>query len=162
MNPTLSIQPEPPDTADAKALIEELDDHLNALYRPENRHGLSVAALQDDAVVFLVARLDDVAVGCGAVKFVNGDYAEVKRMSVTPQCRGRGVTRALLNHLERLSHQKGFRVLRLETGVHQRDAIKLYEGMGFSRCAAFGEYVDNGVNLCYEKVIAPTDGGPAA
>ncbi len=162
MNPALSIQPEPPDTADAKALIEELDAHLNALYRPENRHGLSLAALQDESVIFLVARWDGVAVGCGAVKFVNGEYAEVKRMYVTPQWRGLGVAQALLGHLERLSHQKGLSVLRLETGIHQQEAAKLYERVGFSRCAAFGEYVENGVNLCYQKRLAPADGEPAA
>lgn len=162
MNPASSIQSEPPDTAEAKALIEELDAHLNALYRPENRHGLSVAALQDESVIFLVARWDGVAVGCGAVKFVNGDYTEVKRMYVTPRWRGRGVARALLTHLERLSHQNGFRVLRLETGIYQPEAVRLYERAGFARCAPFGEYAEDGVSLCYEKRLAPTDGNPAA
>ena len=162
MNSALSIQPEPPDTADALALIGALDAHLNGLYAPENRHGLSVAALLDDSVTFLVARLDGAAVGCGAVKFVTGDYAEVKRMYVMPRWRGRGVARALLTHLERLSHQNGFRVLRLETGIYQPEAVRLYERAGFSRCAAFGEYAEDGVSLCYEKRLAPADGGPAA
>ena len=161
MNSALSVQPEPPDTADAKALIGELDAYLNGLYRPENRHGLSVAALQEQSVIFLVARWAGVAVGCGAVKFVQGEYAEVKRMYVMPCWRGLGVAQALLTHLERLSRQNGFGVLRLETGVHQQEAIKLYERVGFTRCAAFGEYVENGVNLCYEKVLDPTDGGSA-
>ena len=155
MNPVLSIQPEPPDTADAKALIKELDAHLNGLYRPENRHGLSIAALQENSVVFLVARWDGVAVGCGAVKFVQDEYAEVKRMYVTPRWRGRGVAQALLTHLEWLARQKGFRVLRLETGVHQPEAVRLYERAGFARCATFGEYTEDGVSLCYEKRLAP-------
>lgn len=162
MNPALSIKPEPPDTEDAKTLIGELDAHLNGLYRPENRHGLSVAALQDETVIFLVARWDGVAVGCGAVKFVKGEYAEVKRMYVMPRWRGRGVAQSLLGHLERLVHQNGFRVLRLETGIHQPEAVRLYERAGFSRCAAFGEYAEDGVSLCYEKRLAPTGGGPAA
>lgn len=160
MNPTLSIQPEPPDTAEAKALIEELDAHLNGLYRPENRHGLSLTALQDESVVFLVARWDGVAVGCGAVKFVKGDYAEVKRMYVMPRWRGRGVAQALLGHLERLAHQKGLSVLRLETGIYQPEAVRLYERAGFSRCAVFGEYAEDGVSLCYEKQLALTDAYP--
>jgi len=162
VNPALSIQPEPPDTEDAKALIGEIDAHLNGLYRPENRHGLSLAALQDESVIFLVARWDGVAVGCGAVKFVKGDYAEVKRMYVTPQWRGLGVAQALLGHLERLSLQSGSHVLRLETGIHQPEAVRLYKRAGFTRCAAFGEYAEDGVSLCYEKRLAPTDGGPAA
>ena len=160
MNPALSIQPEPPDTADAQALIEALDAHLNPLYPPEHRHGLSVAALQDKAIVFLVARWGGVAVGCGAVRFVsgvNGEYAEVKRMYVMPEWRGRGVAQALLRQLEQVSRQKGFAVLRLETGVYQQEARRLYERVGFSRCPAFGEYAENGVNLCYEKRIVPED-----
>ena len=162
MNPTLSIQPEPPDTANALALIGALDARLNGLYAPENRHGLPVTALLDQSVTFLVARLDGVAVGCGAVKFVNEDYAEVKRMYVMPQWRGRGVARALLMHLERLSHENGFHVLRLETGIYQPEAVRLYESAGFSRCDPFGEYTEDGVSLCYEKRLAPPDGGPAA
>ena len=161
MNPTLSIQQEPPDTADALALIAALDAHLNGLYAPENRHGLSVAALLDASVVFLVARLDGVAVGCGAVKFVSGDYAEVKRMYVMPQWRGQGVARALLTHLEWLSRQNGFHVLRLETGIHQPEAVGLYERTGFSRCAPFGQYADDGVSLCYEKTLGPAVGDSA-
>ncbi len=135
---------------------------INGLYRPENRHGLSVAALQDESVTFLVARWDGVAVGCGAVKFVKDDYAEVKRMYVTPRWRCLGVAQALLGHLERLSHQRGLSVLRLETGLHQPEAVKLYERAGFSRCAVFGEYAEDGVSLCYEKGLVPADGGPAA
>lgn len=162
VNSALSVQSEPPDTAEALALIGALDAHLNGLYAPENRHGLSPAALQDESVTFLVARLDGVAVGCGAVKFINRDYAEVKRMYVTPRWRGRGVAQALLKHLERLSHQNGFGVLRLETGIHQPEAVRLYEGMGFSRCVAFGEYTEDGVSLCYEKRLAPAEESPAA
>ena len=162
MNPALSIQPEPPDSVDATALIAELDACLNAVYAPENRHGLSVAALQDTSVTFLVARWDGVAIGCGGVKFFDNDYAEVKRMYVMPQWRGRGVAKALLKHLEQLSLHKRFRVLRLETGVHQREAASLYEGMGFSRCEPFGKYKDDGVSLCYEKILPPPCEEPPA
>ena len=154
MNSALSIQSEPPDMADARALLEALDAHLNSLYPPENCHKLSVAALQDKSVIFLVARWDGTAVGCGAVRFVGGEYAEVKRMYVAPQWRGLGVAQALLRHLERLSLQNGFGALRLETGIQQHDAVRLYERMGFSRCPAFGEYREDGVSLCYEKSLA--------
>lgn len=162
VNAALSIQPEPPDTAEAKALIGALDACLNPLYAPENRHGLSIAALQDASVIFLVARVNGGAVGCGAIKFFKEEttagksgYAEVKRMYVTPQWRGQAIAQALLQHLERLSQQNGFRLLRLETGVHQQEAIRLYERVGFSRCAAFGEYAEDGVSLCYEKRLVP-------
>ncbi|MBC8104266.1 MAG: GNAT family N-acetyltransferase [Cytophagales bacterium] len=161
MNPALSIQPEPPNTAEAVALLAALDACLSPLYPPENRHGLSAAALQDASVVFLIARWDSIAVGCGAVRFVGGDrdYAEVKRMFVAPQWRGRGVAQALLVHMEQQTRQKGVCILRLETGIHQPAAIRLYEQVGFSRCAVFGSYLEDGVSLCYEKRLAPADAG---
>ncbi len=157
MHSAVSIQPEPPDAADSQALIEELDAHLNGLYLPENCHGLSVAALQDASVVFLVARLEGAAVGCGAVRFIRDEYAEIKRMYVRPEWRGRGVAQALLRELEHLSQCRAFHLLRLETGIHQPEAVRLYEQMGFSKCAVFGEYAEDGVSLCYEKVIGRTE-----
>lgn len=160
VNSVLSIQPEPAYSVDAKALVGELDACLNAVYAPENRHGLPIAALQDESVTFLVARWEGIAVGCGAIKFFEEDYAEVKRMYVTPQYRGKGVAQALIKHLERLSLENGFYILRLETGVHQNDAVRLYEQAGFSRCPPFGKYLDDGVSLCYEKVLSPIDKNP--
>jgi len=44
-------------------------------------------------------------------------------------------------------------------GIYQPEAVRLYERAGFSRCEPFGEYADDGVSLCYEKALAPTDGG---
>lgn len=155
MTAALSIQPEPPDTAEAEALLAALDAHLGGLYAPEHCHGLSVAALQNDAVTFLVARWDGVAVGCGAVLRVGDEYAEVKRMYVAPPWRGRNVAQALLEHLERVAQQNGSPMLRLETGIHQRAAMALYERRGFVRRKAFGDYTDNDVAVCYEKTLAP-------
>ena len=43
--------------------------------------------------------------------------------------------------------------MRLETGIHQREAIALYEQYGFGRIPAFGHYPDNDISLCYEKRI---------
>lgn len=155
MTTALTIQPEPPDTAEARALIGELDTHLGALYEPDQCHGLSVAALLDPRVIFLVARWDSAPVGCGAVKFFGTEYAEVKRMYVRPLWRGRGIAQALLGRLEQLSQRNGYGVMRLETGIHQPEAIRLYEQIGYSRCPAFGEYADDGVSLCYEKRLPP-------
>ena len=158
MGAALTIQPEAPDTAEAMALIGELDAHLNALYAPENQHGLSVAALRDPAVIFLIAHWEGIPVGCGAVKFFPGEYGEVKRMYVRPAWRGRGVARSLLRQLERVSREQGYRLLRLETGVHQPEAVRLYESVGFARCGVFGAYVEDGFSLCYEKALAVPDG----
>jgi putative acetyltransferase len=54
--------------------------------------------------------------------------------------RGRGVAKAILTQLETVARDAGMALLRLETGVHQHDAIAFYERMGFRECGAFGDY----------------------
>ncbi|GEM84168.1 GNAT family N-acetyltransferase [Meiothermus hypogaeus] len=145
------IQPEQPDSAVARELIAELDATLNPHYPPESRHGYSVEKLIERGVAFFVAYLDEQAVGCGGVQIVGSEYAELKRMYVRPGFRGRGVGKQLLAHLEAYAAGQGIRVLRLETGVHQKEAISLYQGFGFRRVPPFGPYLEDPLSLCLEK-----------
>ena len=124
---------------DIRALLEELNATLAANYDPDQRHGLALAQLFQPSIRFFIAHLDQVPVACGGVALCEG-YAEVKRMFVRPAARGRGVAKCLLARLADEARAAGLPVLRLETGVHQAEAIGLYEQFGFSRCAAFGPY----------------------
>lgn len=144
------IAEERPDSPDAVALIGELDDHLGALYASESRHGFSVEKLLRDGVKFFVARDGGRPAGCGGVLLVGREYAEVKRMYVRPAFRGRRIGRLILDHLVEYARQHGLRVIRLETGIHQREAIALYEARGFRKIPPFGPYRDDPVSLCYE------------
>ena len=127
-------------TEDARALIAELDAELDAIYVPEERHGLSVERVFRPGVLFFVARLDGEPVGCGGVAFEDG-LAEVKRMYVRPRARGGGVGRAILARLEEEARGRGLRRLILETGDAQDAAMRLYERAGFARCGPFGAYL---------------------
>jgi ribosomal protein S18 acetylase RimI-like enzyme len=102
-------------------------------------------------VAFFVTRYDGIAAGCGGIKLYGSEYAEVKRMYVRPEFRGHGLGKRMLEHLVAYSTQHGISVLRLETGIHQTEAISLYERFGFQRIPPFGEYFDDPVSLCYEK-----------
>jgi putative acetyltransferase len=150
--PTL-ITAERPDAPDATALIQELDAHLTPLYPSASRHGLSVEKLLREQVAFFVTRHDGAAAGCGGVQLFGREYAEIKRMYVRPQFRGRGLGRLMLEHLTAHVRQHGIRLLRLETGIHQYEAIALYERTGFRRIPPFGPYRDDPVSRCYEKEI---------
>lgn len=141
------------DTADAMRLIAELDAVLTPLYPSESRHGLSVEKLLRKGVYFFVARVDGQPAACGGVQFFGEDYAEVKRMYVRPQFRGQGLALLMLEQLETLCREHHQTVLRLETGIHQTDAIRLYERFGFRRIPPFGDYFDDPVSLCYEKRV---------
>jgi putative acetyltransferase len=148
------IAEERPDAPDAVALIDELDAHLASFYPSESRHGFSVDKLLREGVVFFVARDEGRAAGCGGVLIVGRDYAEVKRMYVRPAFRGRGLGRLMLDHLIAHARQHGLTVIRLETGIHQGEAIALYERRGFRRIPPFGPYWDDPVSRCYEMRLS--------
>jgi GNAT superfamily N-acetyltransferase len=147
------ITPERPDTADARALISELEEHLEPLYPRESRHGYSVEKLIKESVAFFLIRDNGVPAGCGGIQLFGTEYGEVKRMYVRPQFRGLGLAKLMLNHLTDYARDRGVGLLRLETGIHQREAIGLYERMGFRRIPPFGQYKEDPLSRCYEKHI---------
>lgn len=150
---TTIIVPERPDTADAIMLIEELETHLAPFYPATSRHGYSVEKLIKQGVAFFVLRQDEVPAGCGGVQFFGTEYGEVKRMFVRPQFRGLGLAKLMLEHLETYSREHNIHLLRLETGIHQKEAIGLYERVGFQRVPHFGEYAADPLSIFFEKQI---------
>src|SRR5690242_11037042 len=147
------ITRERPDTADAVILIQELEAQLAPFYPPASRHGFSVEKLLAEEVPFFVLRYHGTLAGCGAIQLVGTAYGELKRMYVRPAFRNLGFGTRMLNHLADYALAHGVTLLRLETGVHQRAAIRLYERMGFARIAPFGPYTDDPLSLFYEKQI---------
>jgi putative acetyltransferase len=103
--------------------------------------------------VYVAAMLDDAAVACGSLRELNGTSGEIRRMYVRRDYRGRHVADALLRHLMSEARRLGFRRLCLETGNQQAAAMALYEGFGFRRIAAFGEYVRDPTSVCYECLL---------
>ncbi|APV48719.1 GNAT family N-acetyltransferase [Betaproteobacteria bacterium GR16-43] len=148
---TVVINAERPDSRDASALIEELDDVLDPLYPSESRHGFSIDKLIQDNVAFFVVREDGKPAGCGGVKLFGTEYGEVKRMYVRPEFRGAGLGRKMLRHLEDYARKKGVPLLRLETGIYQSEAIGMYERYGFERVGPFGEYKEDPNSIFFEK-----------
>jgi GNAT superfamily N-acetyltransferase len=125
--------------ADIRALIEELEQELSANYPPEQRHGLALDAIFQPHIRFFIARINGSAVGCGGVAFF-ADFAELKRMYVRPESRGRGVADAIIARLAAEATSAGLRTLRLETGTQQSAAIRFYRRCGFEECVAFEPY----------------------
>jgi len=152
---SITIVEERPDSPDAMSLIAELDTHLRRhLYPPESRHAYSVEKLVREGVAFFVARLDGRPAGCAGLKLFGTEYGEVKRMFVRPEYRGLGLGKGMLDHLAEHARRRNVGVLRLETGIHQKEAIGLYERWGFRRRPPFGEYRVDPLSLYYEKTIA--------
>ena len=82
----VSIAVEPFESEEAQGLIAQLDGNHGALYAPDQRFGPRFNRSPDPSQgTFLVARIDGEAVGCGALKLVDAERAEVKRMFVVPE-----------------------------------------------------------------------------
>jgi putative acetyltransferase len=150
---SVTITPERPDSADAVALITELEAHLDPIYPAKSRHGYSVEKLIAQSVAFFVLRDNGTAAGCGGVQLFGTEYGELKRMYVRPEFRGLGFGQLLLDHLAAYALGQCAGLLRLETGIHQAAAIRLYERAGYQRIPPFGEYVEDPLSLFFEKRI---------
>lgn len=137
-------------------LMQKLDAYQTALYPAESNHLDSPQELMQPSVYFVGAFVDNYAVGIGAVKVhaVSGN-AEIKRVYVDRDCRGHGISKQIMNALEEHARGQGCRLLMLETGVYQKEAIKLYECLGFCYRTAFGDYPrDDPYSVFMEKPLA--------
>jgi len=110
-------------------------------------------------VPFLLARLDGRPVGCVGLAPLDGAVGEVKRMYVDPAARGHRIGRLLLGGVERLAAAHGYRLLRLEAGTEQPEALRLYASAGWSRIPCYGFFKDDPRTVCFEK---PVTGHPLA
>ena len=138
---TITVERVHSPTPEMRQLVDELNCALAAFYTEDQRHGLALEQLFRPSIRFFAVRAEGVAAGCGGVEIGDGD-AEVKRMYTRPALRRRGVALALLQRLEAEARAAGATVLRLETGVHQPEAIALYQRAGFVHCAPFGRYAE--------------------
>jgi DNA-binding MarR family transcriptional regulator/N-acetylglutamate synthase-like GNAT family acetyltransferase len=140
---TVHFAIEDPSSADARWCLEQYVSELDARFETGFDPSLSISAVADEltppAGVFLIARVRTGPIACGALKFHPGEPAEVKRMWVSPNARGIGLGRRLLQELERLARDAGVEVLRLETNGALGEAIGLYRSSGFRELAAFND-----------------------
>lgn len=136
-------------TDEVRQLVGALNDELAALYTPEQRHGLALEALFVPHIRFFVARVEGRPVGCGGVALFD-DFAEVKRMFVRPEARGKGVADAIMARLMAETQAAGLPSLRLETGTRSFAAIAFYRKCGFRDCPAFEPYA----SLAAHRIVA--------
>ncbi|MGH6874151.1 MAG: GNAT family N-acetyltransferase [Aestuariivirgaceae bacterium] len=147
------IAREDPRLPDVAVLIRELDAMFAALYPAESNHLLDIETLAGKDTRFFVVRLNGRALGCGAL-WLHRQYGEVKRVYVSPDARGRKIGHLIMRRLEQEARALDLPLLRLETGIHQREALGLFTAAGFTRCGAFGDYPAEDANSVFmEKRI---------
>ena len=140
----LTFHPGDLDSRDVQALLAMHFGIMQSISPHRACHVLPPEGLRDPGITFWAARDDGELVGVGALKELAPDHGEVKSMRTAPRALGRGVGRAVLNHIMAEARSRGYRRLSLETGGTKpfTAAIALYESEGFTRCGPFGGYAD--------------------
>jgi putative acetyltransferase len=143
---TTSINP------DFQKLVEQLDIYLAEIDGDE--HAFYAQLNKTDAIKnVIVAYKDDVPAGCGAFKMYDENTAEIKRMYVSEECRGQGISKQILSALESWAAQLSFSSCILETGKRQEVAVKLYQSSGYKIIPNFGKYENVENSVCMKKTL---------
>jgi putative acetyltransferase len=151
----ITIAQEDPRSPDVQRLLSAFVDEVKKRYDspPPDVGFFDPELVAVPRSIFLVARDDGNAVGCGALVPMDETVVEVKRMFVAPQKRGHGIARRILDELERLAREFDYDAMRLETGVRQPESIALYGKAGFYRIPNFPPFEDDSSAVCFEKRI---------
>ncbi len=140
----------------SRALISALNAELSAMYSEPgaNHFGLKPEEVSGKRGSFLVVSLDGTPVGCGAVRLIDAETGELKRMYMAPSARGKGLGRKLVAALETEARALGAKRLVLETGIRQHAALALYRGAGFKPIPPYGEYcLSPETSMCLGKEL---------
>jgi GNAT superfamily N-acetyltransferase len=137
----------------ARTLVSELWTDLVERYADDGGQPFRQEELVGPRCCFLVVYLDDAPVGCGGLRELDDETGEVKRMYVRVAARGRGLGRKLLEELEHRARGLGYRRLKLETGIPQPEAIRLYQTAGYGLIPGYGTYKDDPRTLSFEKSL---------
>ena len=143
------------DSPDVQALVGAQQAEMRGLYEGEADIGPTreAAMFVEPHGVFLVVRDGGRAVACGGIVRFDETRAELKRMYVLPEARGRGLGRRVLVELEAEASRLGYRALVLETGDRQEAALALYVSAGFERIPCYPPYDSRELSLCFEKLL---------
>jgi GNAT superfamily N-acetyltransferase len=152
----LRIVEEPFDGPGAAELVPGYVAEIQSLYpqwSPDVPPRLTAQDVEPPGGRWLVAYVDQLPVGCGALKRLDDMSAEIKRLFVTPEYRGSGVARALMTRLEEVAAAAGYLTIRLDTGPSQPASRALFSSSGYT---PIPDYNGNPVAAhWFEKVLDP-------
>lgn len=152
----VTIARENPAGGDLALLFERHTADMHADTPPESIHMMDASELDIPAVHFFVAREEGQPLAMGAFKLLSDPaHAEIKSMHVLTEARGRGLSKAMLAHVETAARAAGIRRLSLETGVQPTfiAARALYDRAGYAVCGPFEGYTDDPNSLFMSKPL---------
>lgn len=136
-------------------LCRLLDDYLNEMAGGEKNRSqyIQYNTLEDIHDVVLLYAGNQPA-GCASFKWYEHGIAEVKRVFVKKEYRGKGLAKELMSQLERRAAEKGFLKLILETGASLTEATRLYHKIGYGIIENYGQYKNMKESICMQKVLS--------
>ena len=140
------------DNPDFKHLIQALDRDI-AIRDGEEHTFYAQFNKTDNIKHVLVAYENNQALGCGAFKLYQDATAEIKRMYVSPEGRGKGIATQILIQLQQWAAENHYTTCILETGQRYPEAIALYLKNGFEIRNNYGQYIGIEDSVCFQKKI---------
>jgi GNAT superfamily N-acetyltransferase len=139
----------------AAPLIRALSETLGTITGSTGEASFSASDLDGPGSIFLLAQTDGIAKGCGALRKVDLDTCEIKRMYAAG--RRIGIGSFLLVELERRAAELGYRRIILETRRVNVAAVTFYLKHAYSVIPNYGRYVGNPLAICFSKAIKPNE-----
>jgi DNA-binding MarR family transcriptional regulator/GNAT superfamily N-acetyltransferase len=140
---SVKVAAESPDTADARFCLSTYFRELAARFEngfdARTDDHADIEDMTPPSGLFVIARLDGDAVGCGGFKRVDKATGEIKRVWTAPSARGIGVARRMLRTLEAAAREKGLKTLRLDTNRALTEAHALYRSEAYREVARFND-----------------------
>ena len=143
------------DRKDVRSLLAQHFAEMRAGSPPSACHVLPAEGLKSPGIRFFTLRQDGTLLGCGALKRLEPGHGELKSMRTADAARGRGIGKAMLDHLTAAAKSDGMIRLSLETGSSEQfaAALRLYQREGFEDCGPFGGYIDTPFTRFFTKAI---------
>jgi len=139
-------------------IAELLEDHLRdmrSISPPESVHALDLERLKRPEIAFWTAWNGDDLAGCGALRRLDAEHAEIKSMRTAPSYRRKGIGKLILEHLLGEARRRSYRRMSLETGSMPffEPARALYASYGFIRCPPFADYKVDPYSVCMTRTL---------
>ena len=143
------------DRDDVQSLLAQHFAEMQAGSPPEACHVLPIKGLKAPDIRFFTLHEDGILLGCGALKRLEPGHGEIKSMRTADHALGRGIGKAMLDHLVAKAREEGMNRLSLETGSTEQFAAanRLYDKQGFERCGPFGDYPDTPWTRFFTRAI---------
>lgn len=148
--PEYTVERADPESPDAQQLLACLSETLQLITGSSGTASFDVADVSVARACFAIVRASDGdAVGCGALRPLEHDVAELKRMFARPGTKGAGA--ALLAFLEQQARAFGYTQVWLETRKVNERAVDFYRRHGYATIDSYGRYVGRPEAICLGK-----------